>query len=72
MANNLEAIDESLHAYISVTTVKELITDILAPVMVKARDESEFVKTLNIKLNDTNHTLEAQSKELVNLKRGYK
>ena len=72
LANNLEEIDESLHAYISVTTVQEIITDILAPVMLKARNESEFVKNLGIRITDSNLTLEAQSKEMITLKRSFK
>jgi hypothetical protein len=72
LANNLEAIDESMHAYISVTTVKEIITDILAPVMLKARNESAFIQELNKSIEENNRTLDTQQKEMINLKRGYK
>jgi hypothetical protein len=71
-ANNLDSIDESLHAYLSITTIKEIITEILGPVMVKAKDESEFIEKIYKEFNGLRDIMDAQSKEISSLKRGYK
>ena len=47
-------------AYISVTRVKQMITEVMAPVMQSARKESAFVRTMDMKMND----LESQTKGL--------
>ena len=44
--NGLEHIDVELHAYLSVNTLRETITEVLYPIMSKARGESEFAKGL--------------------------
>ena len=47
-----DAIDDTMLAYISVTKVKQLITDILAPVMISAKKESQFARQMNMKLEE--------------------
>tara|TARA_B110000285_G_C14853247_1_gene480970 strand:+ start:190 stop:318 length:129 start_codon:yes stop_codon:yes gene_type:complete len=39
-------------AYISVTRVKQIITEVMGPVMLSARKESVFAKNMNTKLDE--------------------
>lgn len=38
--------------YISVTRVKELITEVMEPVLIKAKQESDYARKVNIKMDD--------------------
>ena len=42
--SNLDHIDESLHVYLSISMLEKTVTDILGPILVRAKEESVFVK----------------------------
>jgi hypothetical protein len=55
--------------YISVTKVKEMITGIMAPVMVSAKKESEFAKKINVKFDEISSKVSDITNQLVVLNR---
>ena len=55
--------------YISVTKVKEVISGVLAPVMQQAKKESDFVRKMNIKVEDIIAKVTENSNQIVSLSR---
>ena len=47
-----EAIDNNMMAYISVTRVKQLISKVMEPVLYKAKQESDYAKRVNTRMDD--------------------
>lgn len=42
--SNLDYIDESLHVYLSISMLEKTVTDILGPILERAKEESVFAK----------------------------
>ena len=58
--------------YISVTRVKQLITEVLQPVLVQAKKESEYAQRVNSKLDELEKTVKETKEEVHGLGRGSK
>jgi hypothetical protein len=61
-----------MQMYISITTIQEMLTAILQPVMIKAKKESEFIASIGADMEETNKTMESHRKKMKNLETGFK
>ena len=52
-----ESIDDSMALYVSVTKVKEIVSDVLEPIMKQAKVESNYAKTVNGRLEEIQKTV---------------
>jgi len=52
--NDEDTVDEAMMMYISVTKVKEVVTEVLEPVMKSAAKESQYSRNMNLKIDELN------------------
>ena len=59
------------HAFISIQHLQEIVTDILAPVYIAQRNDSDFAKDITEKYDKINKDHEKTIEEIKLLKRSY-
>lgn len=65
----VEAIDDAMMIYISVTRVKELIDEVLKPVIKEAKKESEYTRVVKMKIDGNDQRVSDLKTECANMQR---